>query len=690
MLRKLNDLKIATKLTLLVVGLAAATATVGGVGYWTLNSSNERLQEIGGFHLPTAEHLLGIKVALNDLKASMRTLVNTSLDSAMRRREYENVAKARTQYQEAMKTYEALLRTPEEQQAWRKIVAAIGAWREENVKVSELMKRMDAMDVGDPGQFSANMEKFLGNHYRIIIQLRDLLHSDRPFEGGSDHTACAFGKWQAGFKTNNAELQSLIQKTETPHHAFHQAVGKIKSLAAEGKKAEALAAFDNDIVPNSQLVRDGLSSLCQQAQAVVDLSRQAGRQLMEVAGEKQLKAEQLLDALIKDNSDTGAEEVVEGNAAATTANAILLIAALSGVVFGLVVGFLIARNISAPVVTAVAHLEEVARGDLKRDVPQTFTVRGDEIGALSRALARTVGSLRQIIGDMAGNSRGLAGASTELSATAAQMASGAEETTNQSAQVAAAAEQMSTNMNGVAASTEQMSANVRVVASAVDQLTASIGEVAKSAEQAAGVAHQAAQLVATSNTQIAGLGNAAEEIGKVIEVIQDIAEQTNLLALNATIEAARAGDAGKGFAVVATEVKELAKQTGSATEDIRRRIEGIQGSTGQAVRSVGEISQIIEHVNELSRTIASAVEEQSITTKEIARNVAESSSAAATVARGVSESAAASQEITKTIVGVDQAARQASQGAAQTQISSRELSQMAEQLRTLVGQFTVA
>ncbi|NUQ66335.1 MAG: methyl-accepting chemotaxis protein, partial [Pirellulales bacterium] len=243
------------------------------------------------------------------------------------------------------------------------------------------------------------------------------------------------------------------------------------------------------------------------------------------------------------------------------------------------------RALTRPIGIAVGLLGEVAKGNVAVEIPQRILARHDAIGDLAKALATMVAGLRGIVTGMAENSSGLAGASTELSATAAQLASGAEETTNQSAQVAAAAEQMSTNMTGMAASTEQMSANVKTVAAAVEQLTASISEVARSAEQAAGVAGQAAQLVSTGNAQIAGLGSAAEEIGKVIEVIQDIAEQTNLLALNATIEAARAGDAGKGFAVVATEVKELARQTGSATEDIRKRIEAIQGSAGQAVKS---------------------------------------------------------------------------------------------------------
>ena len=162
---------------------------------------------------------------------------------------------------------------------------------------------------------------------------------------------------------------------------------------------------------------------------------------------------------------------------------------------------------------------------------------------------------------------------------------------------------------------------------------------------------------------------------------------TSLLALNATIEAARAGDAGKGFAVVATEVKELAKQTAAATEDIRHRIEGIQSSTGQAVRSIGEITEVIKKVNEVSRTIASAVEEQSVTMREIARHVADTSAAEETVAQGVAESASVTREIARNIGEVDVAAKQTAQGAAVAQTASGKVGDVTDQLHALVGQF---
>jgi len=362
--------------------------------------------------------------------------------------------------------------------------------------------------------------------------------------------------------------------------------------------------------------------------------------------------------------------------------ALVCTAVLMVLVGGLAVVF--AHKLTKPLVAAVAVFREMAHGDLTQKIN---VYSNDEFGELGQAANEMAVSLGRMFADIAGDATVLAGSSTGLSSTAAQLASGAEETTNQSATVAAAAEQMSANMNTMAASTEQMSGNVKVVAAAVEQLTASISEVARSAEQAAVVANSAADLAKTGNDKIGELGSAAGEIGKVIEVIQDIAEQTNLLALNATIEAARAGDAGKGFAVVATEVKELAHQTAAATKDIRQRIEGIQNSTGQVVQSISQISDAIGKVNEVSRTIASAVEEQSITTKEIARNVVETSTAPDTVAKGVAESASVTREIARNIAEVDQAAKQTAQGATMAQNASGKVTHVAEQLRSLVGQF---
>ncbi len=340
-------------------------------------------------------------------------------------------------------------------------------------------------------------------------------------------------------------------------------------------------------------------------------------------------------------------------------------------------------------------LSTVARGDLSKSY-ETAAVDDDTRDAgttfekISSAINVMAGNLRNVFGELTTNAVNLASSSTELSATATQLAGGADQTTSQSATVAAAAEEMSTNMRNMASATEEMTSNVDTVVLAVNELTTSISEIAKTAEEAARIADKAAERTRSSSDTIGQLGAAAEEIGKVIEVIQDIAEQTNLLALNATIEAARAGEAGKGFAVVATEVKELARQTAGATEDIRNRIQRIQNTSGDAVRSISDVGEAIRQVNQTSSTIASAVEEQSVITKQIAVRVNQTAHAVSTVSNGVVESATACDEVARNIAGVDQSSKQTAIGANQSHAVATELSKLSEDLRVMVGRFQVA
>jgi methyl-accepting chemotaxis protein len=172
---------------------------------------------------------------------------------------------------------------------------------------------------------------------------------------------------------------------------------------------------------------------------------------------------------------------------------------------------------------------------------------------------------------------------------------------------------------------------------------------------------------------VRSLDEAAGRIGQVVALITDIAEQTNLLALNATIEAARAGEAGKGFAVVASEVKNLANQTAKATGEISSQISGIQGATKSSVDAIERIFQAIANVDQISATIAAAVEEQGAATKEIARNI--------------EQAATGTKEVSSNIVGVTQAASETGHVSSQVLEAAKELGRQSVTLRSEVDTF---
>ena len=268
-------------------------------------------------------------------------------------------------------------------------------------------------------------------------------------------------------------------------------------------------------------------------------------------------------------------------------------------------------------------------------------------------------AFQALITEISRNAGALVSSSLRLTAVSQQMASNAEETAAQAGVASGAAEHVSEHIGTVAAGTEEMGASIK--------------EIAKNANDAARVATAAVKVADKTNATIAKLGESSAEIGNVVKVITSIAQQTNLLALNATIEAARAGEAGKGFAVVANEVKELAKQTARATEDISRKIEAIQTDTKGAVEAIGQIGNIINQINDIQNSIATAVEEQTATTGEMSRNVA--------------QAAHGSGEIALNITGVAHAARGTTAGANETKSAADEVARVAAGLQQLVAKF---
>ncbi|MGB6387248.1 MAG: methyl-accepting chemotaxis protein [Terriglobales bacterium] len=358
------------------------------------------------------------------------------------------------------------------------------------------------------------------------------------------------------------------------------------------------------------------------------------------------------DKLVDENK----KELEADNRSLSLTTAVTTFAALG---IGIFVAIFLSRGIAGATQSVLVQAEAIAAGDLTRD---DLKVRSrDELGDLTTAINKMSGSLKRMIMAITENAMQVASASEELNSTSQQITANSEETSAQADVVSKAAQTVSQNLQTVATGAKEMSASIK--------------EIAKNATEAAKVATAAVKVAETTTTTVSKLGDSSTEIGQVIKVITSIAQQTNLLALNATIEAARAGEAGKGFAVVANEVKELAKETAKATEDISRKIEAIQTDTKAAVDAIASISGVINQVNDISITIATAVEEQNATTNEMSRNV--------------SEAAQGSGEITSNIGGVAEAAQGITRGASDTQKASQQLVETSTKLRRLVEQFKI-
>lgn len=320
---------------------------------------------------------------------------------------------------------------------------------------------------------------------------------------------------------------------------------------------------------------------------------------------------------------------------------VLLLIGVSGIIF-----FLVRKTITTPLQQCVDFAAEIESGNLavSLEIDQQ-----DEIGELVGALNNMSSQLNVMFKDIINNTEELNRMSESLVDATEQANNNADGMAERSNSVATATEELSVSMNSVSTAAQNTSNSISMVATSTEEMTSTVSEIASNTTRAQSITQNAVQVVKNASSQVDTLGSSANEITEVIGVINEISEQTKLLALNATIEAARAGEAGKGFAVVANEVKELAKQTNDAIESIQFKINAMQISTTATIDEINKITDVINEVSDIVTGISTAIEEQSVTTKDIAHNISAAAEGTQEMAGNINQAAEVTHDVAQDI-----------------------------------------
>lgn len=584
----MKNMKLGTKIMLGFMAVAMITLALGILGYYGAVKNNQTIEEIGDVRLPSVENLFEIKQNAENIRGTLRTLALPGLPVEMRQRQFDNLARARENYEKALKAYESLPQTPDLAALWKDFLSAWNAWQEEVRKAIELCKQVDRNGVSDPVAMGRQLEQFSKDHYVLVQRVLHLLYmKSASFAGGEDHTACNAGKWLPTFSSDNPGLMKEAQSIVEPHQRFHEAVRKIKQLAGAGNVLEAQVIYERDMVPAMQDVFKHFETMLKISNDSVVLFNQAKDLLLGPATEKQRAAIDLLDKLVHTNSEVTGETTRKAQVRANVLKTASVVAVIIGVLGALVLGFLITRSITRPVQRIIAGLTDGA----------------DQVAAASAEVSSS---------------------SQHLAEGASEQAASLEETSSSLEEMSSMTRQNADNATEAKAKMAEAQLIVQRVHGHMGEMADAIGEITKS----------------------------SEETGKIIKSIDEIAFQTNLLALNAAVEAARAGEAGAGFAVVADEVRNLAMRAAEAAKNTNNLIENtikavkngneLTKLTQEAFRENMDISsKVAQFVDE----IATASQEQAHGISQINTAVSEMDKVTQQVAANAEESAAASEEL---------------------------------------------
>ncbi|MDD0837088.1 methyl-accepting chemotaxis protein [Curvibacter sp. HBC61] len=245
-----------------------------------------------------------------------------------------------------------------------------------------------------------------------------------------------------------------------------------------------------------------------------------------------------------------------------------------------------------------------------------------------------------------------------------------------SGSVRLAAEEIATGNQDLSSRTELTASSLEETSSSMQQLTDTVRGNAEATlqanqlvAQASTVAEQGGSVVGQVVQTMEQINAASKKIADIIGVIDGIAFQTNILALNAAVEAARAGEQGRGFAVVAGEVRLLAQRSAQAAREIKDLI-------STSVDRVDEGARLVQNAGSTMHDIVTAVQR-------VARIMAEIQSA-------TSEQSNSIGEISQAVNHLDQMTQQNAALVEQSAAAASSLKDQSVRLSSVVGEFKLA
>ena len=355
------------------------------------------------------------------------------------------------------------------------------------------------------------------------------------------------------------EEREAINSIQRAHDEFSYIANSIFSQTLKGNKQMV-----NQLIPNYDFVAD---------------------EIIKIADEFDQRFFERLDLVERETTESLSQGIQDS-----------IVYLLVGIIISFFLTGLLSHVILKPISLMLKVMNDVSSGKLYVSAP---VFSKDEIGRLAVAFNGMIKDIKSLILQIQANSeemvsfsqdfRGLASSSSELSETVMSQVSRVEQEAKEQARELLA---ISKSIQSVVREISSISDNSHVI-SDISQDSSNIASM--SSEKS----HEALKQIKESETHIIGTAEVIEdlyrfskEISKVTQIINQFARNTNLLSYNAAIEAARAGESGKGFAVVADEVRALANASSQSVKEIQNLINKVQQTTKSAVESVrsGSIS----------------------------------------------------------------------------------------------------